>query len=191
MSKHRDIIPILCDTREQNPLCFAGLDCTVESATVPVFDYALKGDEQSWSVERKSVPDLISSITTKDGKRLELNKIAKAREVFADRPIVYVVEGDYIDLSDLHKCYCTRGGEHKPWRDCDKCESMGYIGYDYSRRRFEPGYVFRCVSIMQFEWKVQVLFTGSRLASACAIESLLRRRYNVLKIKGLIDEHME
>jgi hypothetical protein len=181
MPKH-DIIEILCDTREQTPLCFVGLDCTVSTATVPVFDYALKGDEHLWSIERKSIPDLVSSLTTKDGQRLERNKIAKAREVFEGRPVIYVIEGRYIDLSDIHNCCCTRNGNEKPWRNCDLCEGMGFVGYDYSRRKISPQFMYRQVAVWQYQLGAQMLFSGCRLNSSCAIENLLRRRYDELKL---------
>jgi hypothetical protein len=188
MAKHRDIIPILCDTREQTPLCFEGLDCTVETATVPVFDYALKGDEQNWSIERKSINDLISSLTTKDGQRLERNKIQKARQAFGKLPVIYVIEGRYIDLSDEHLCCCTRGGELKPWRDCDYCSGFGYIGHDYTRRKIKPQFTYHQIAVWQYELGAQMLFSGSRLNSSCAIESLLRRRYNYLKLLNINKE---
>ena len=52
---------ILIDSREQAPLLFANL--TTERATLPTGDYSVKGFERDFSVERKSVEDLVQSLT--------------------------------------------------------------------------------------------------------------------------------
>lgn len=56
---------ILCDTREQAPLDFSRWpDVQVEAGTLRAGDYSLKGLERQFGIERKSLPDLVSSITT-------------------------------------------------------------------------------------------------------------------------------
>lgn len=52
---------IVVDSREQNALPFAHFP--TERATLPTGDYTAKGIEQSFSVERKSIGDLIGSLT--------------------------------------------------------------------------------------------------------------------------------
>jgi len=52
---------IIIDTREQTPLLFANL--TTERATLATGDYSVKGFERAFSVERKSVEDLVQSVT--------------------------------------------------------------------------------------------------------------------------------
>ena len=52
---------ILVDSREQTPLLFANL--TTERATLATGDYSVKGFENDFCVERKSVGDLVQSAT--------------------------------------------------------------------------------------------------------------------------------
>ena len=52
---------VLVDSREQTPLLFANL--TTERATLATGDYSVKGFERAFSVERKSVEDLVQSLT--------------------------------------------------------------------------------------------------------------------------------
>ena len=52
---------IIIDTREQTPLPFANL--TTERATLATGDYSVKGFENDFCIERKSVADLVQSAT--------------------------------------------------------------------------------------------------------------------------------
>ena len=52
---------ILIDTREQMPLHFENLPS--EPATLPTGDYSIKGFEADFCVERKSIADLVQSVT--------------------------------------------------------------------------------------------------------------------------------
>ena len=52
---------LLVDTREQKPLAFSHLPA--ESATLYTGDYSVKGLEECFSVERKSLADLAGSLT--------------------------------------------------------------------------------------------------------------------------------
>jgi len=52
---------IVIDTREQNPLVFE--NCLTEPATLTTGDYSIKHLDTLFSVERKSVSDLTSSLT--------------------------------------------------------------------------------------------------------------------------------
>ncbi len=52
---------ILIDTREQTPLPFANL--TTERRTLATGDYSVLGFERDFSVERKTVGDLVQSLT--------------------------------------------------------------------------------------------------------------------------------
>ena len=57
-------ITIIEDTREQTPLDFSAFPfVTVERATLKSGDYSLKGYEQLFAIERKSLADLIGTIT--------------------------------------------------------------------------------------------------------------------------------
>ena len=59
---------VLVDTREKRPLVFSHLDavpCTLQTG-----DYSIKGYETDFAVERKSIPDLVRSLTH-DRERFE------------------------------------------------------------------------------------------------------------------------
>ena len=59
---------IIIDTREQTPLHF--VNCPNEGATLATGDYSLKGFENEFTIERKSLDDLASSVTH-DRQRFE------------------------------------------------------------------------------------------------------------------------
>lgn len=55
---------IVIDSRERHPLSFSRWpDVVVEVGGLHVGDYSLKGLETRFAVERKSVPDLVASVT--------------------------------------------------------------------------------------------------------------------------------
>jgi DNA excision repair protein ERCC-4 len=56
------MIRIICDTREQKPFHFSPA-VEVIRAALPVGDYSLAGLEEEIAIERKSLPDLLQSIT--------------------------------------------------------------------------------------------------------------------------------
>ena len=65
---------IIQDSREQCPLRFANLP--VEVAGLTTGDYSVKGLEHDFIVERKSIPDLIGSVTSgRDRFMRELQRI--------------------------------------------------------------------------------------------------------------------
>lgn len=57
----RHPMKIIIDTREQDPLFFSR--CEVERGTLQSGDYSIAGLTHRFAVERKSIPDLIQSIT--------------------------------------------------------------------------------------------------------------------------------
>ena len=56
-----DLPTIIIDTREQTPLAFQNLPCEV--GTLQTGDYSIKWFEDHFIVERKSVSDLVGSVT--------------------------------------------------------------------------------------------------------------------------------
>lgn len=52
---------ILIDTREQTPLVF--LNLPIERSTLATGDYSIRGLENDFTVERKSIADLVQSVT--------------------------------------------------------------------------------------------------------------------------------
>ena len=77
---------IVIDTREQRPLAFTSPTVV---ATLPTGDYAIQGAEDLFAVERKSIPDLVQSLTfERERFERELVRLAAMRRAFI------VVEGD-------------------------------------------------------------------------------------------------
>ena len=60
---------IIVDTREQDPLVFSRLQS--ERGTLTTGDYSIKGLETLFSIERKSVADLVSCCTGEQRQRFE------------------------------------------------------------------------------------------------------------------------
>jgi ERCC4-type nuclease len=99
---------ITIDTREQTPLPFPAelVDLTV--GTVPVFDYALTGDEVHFAVERKSASDFLSSLILKENYDRELAKVWKAKAA-GFGSVVYVIEADFAHFMDerVYRCFTS------------------------------------------------------------------------------------
>lgn len=79
---------IVTDTREQCPLDFSPYPCTVEVGTLPLGDYSVKDLEHLMAIERKSIPDLVASVT-RERERFE-RELSRSRghDLFA-----VVIEG--------------------------------------------------------------------------------------------------
>ena len=144
---------IRVDTREQHPLEFE--NCPTVRGTISTFDYSLEGDQDSFAVERKSLPDLISSISIQKNYIRELKKIHRARA--AGFPLLfYVVEANREDI------------EH----------------FDFSRfkhRRVGASFIFHQLSDLEYIHGVHVLFSGDALGAARDVHRLLKRRSEDLK----------
>ena len=62
----------------------------------------IDGDDEL-ALERKSLDDLVNSLTTKDGLRRELAKIAKAKDKFYEGAgIHYVIESSLRDVTEKY-----------------------------------------------------------------------------------------
>ncbi len=86
---------IICDSREQRPLSFlnCSADITVKAGALACGDYSIEHFENRIAIERKSMSDLIGSISTgRDRFFRELDR-ARGLESFA-----IVVEGAWQDL---------------------------------------------------------------------------------------------
>ncbi len=77
---------ILVDTREQAPLVFDGVPA--RRATLATGDYSLSGYADRFTVERKSLPDLVHSVL-QDRERFE-NELARAARWYDFRGLVIV-----------------------------------------------------------------------------------------------------
>lgn len=145
---------IRVDTREQNPLAFE--HCGAIRGTLPVFDYAIEGDHDAFAVERKSLADFIQSIAMQRNFSRELKKIRRARALHHMPRIFYVVEANREDI------------EH----------------FDYSvfsRGKVTPQFIYRQLSILEYEHDVHVVFSGDALGAARDVHRILKRRAEDLK----------
>lgn len=141
---------IRIDTREQAPLEFKeGVE--IARGTVPVFDYAIDGDEHHFAVERKSVQDFVSSVVLKENWERELRKIYKARANGIE-PIFYVIEGTFRDL-----------------------ETYNYKKY-FKSGRVHPGLIYKRWRTLAYAHRVHVVFAGSATGAASAVGLLLKSR---------------
>lgn len=86
---------IIVDTREQRPLDFASYPCSVEAGTLTVGDYSVKGLEHLVAIERKSVADLVASVT-RERERFE-RELSRSRglDLFA-----VVIEGSLDEVRE-------------------------------------------------------------------------------------------
>lgn len=83
---------IIVDSREQKPYSF---DCETKTGTLQTGDYSISGAENLVAIERKSVDDLIGSLTSgRDRFERELHR-GMALDYFA-----LVVESSLSDLSN-------------------------------------------------------------------------------------------
>ena len=145
---------IRIDTREQQPLAFEL--CGVIGGTISTFDYAIEGDHNDFAVERKSLPDLIQSLAMSRNFARELKKIRRARAIHHMARIFYVVEANREDI------------EH-------------YNFSVFKRGRVTPQFIYRQLSILEYERDVHVLFSGDALGAARDVHRLLKRRSEDLK----------
>jgi len=144
---------IRIDTREQIPLEFE--NCPTVRGTISTFDYSLEGDQDSFAVERKSLPDLVQSLAIQKNYIRELKKIRRARAAGFPR-LFYVVEAERSDIEYFDYSIFTRG-------------------------RVGASFIFHQLSELEYFYGVQFLFSGDALGAARDIHRLLKRRSEDLK----------
>ena len=131
---------IIIDTREQCPLDLSLYDCTTESGTLYVGDYAPAGLESLVAVERKSLPDLVASLTS--GRERFAHEMERSRGV----ALAIVIEGslsqvrrhEYRSKAKPHALlqsmlsWSIRYGVHFLW--CDDAAGAAYHAYHWMRQ---------------------------------------------------------
>ena len=88
---------IVIDTREQTPLVFPPTVPTIRG-TLRTGDYSVMGYEDSFTVERKSLPDLVSTIIhdrARFERELERMRSIAFRRVLVTSPYEAVARGEY------------------------------------------------------------------------------------------------
>ena len=102
---------ILIDTREQTPFVFPD-SMKTSAATLPTGDYTIKGLERYITVERKSLPDLMQSIS-RDRERFEkeLHRMQgyKKRAVIIEAEYRDIVTGQYKSKMSVVAAVATLG----------------------------------------------------------------------------------
>lgn len=84
---------IICDSREQEPFRFPGMDCTVASGTLDTADYSLSGFQDRIGIERKSLSDLLGCFTS--GRERFVRELERMRGF---ESCAIVVESDWRKL---------------------------------------------------------------------------------------------
>ena len=149
-----DFLTIRVAGNEQKPLDFNSLYVKAGRGPIKTFDYALEGDQDNFAVERKSLPDMISSIVLSDKWKHELAKIARAQSWLLS--VIYIVEASFDDVAK----------------------------YDYmifKSGNVTSQFAYRRIAELIFDRNVHVVFAGSREGAAYAICLLLKRRKENLK----------
>ena len=144
---------IRVDTREKTSLVFDGA-ATVRG-TIKTGDYSIEGDQDRFAVERKSLPDLIGSISIQKNWIRELKKIRRAHAAGMPR-VFYVVEANREDIEHFNYSIFTRG-------------------------RIGPAFIYHQLSELEYTYDVHVIFSGDAIGAARDIYRLLKRRSEDLK----------
>ena len=92
---------IIVDSREQCPFAFAGYDAVAVAGSLPTGDYSVAGLESHIAIERKSLADLVGSLTS--GRERFTRELERGRgmAVFA-----VAVECGWLDLAE--GCYRSK-----------------------------------------------------------------------------------
>lgn len=91
-------LDIISDYREKKPWDFSALPATHETASLETGDYTVKGFEDVFAIERKSLPDLLKSVSwDRDRFKAELDRAEAfaAFEVVIEASRSDIEEGNY------------------------------------------------------------------------------------------------
>lgn len=153
---------IVIDTREQQPLSFAGLPVEAQRGTLSAGDYALAlvdgTADRGFAIERKSLSDFAGTVSTGwERFQRELGRMEGAG--FPAR--VIVVEGSV----------------------------TGILDHDYNHPKVEPHFLLARVAELTLDG-VSVLFADNRAAAAGLVWKLLAHREKQLRMLAMTDAVM-
>ena len=97
MARPKEPVDIVVDTREQMPWAFSPR-VTVHRAPLRAGDYSLVGAEERFAIERKSVADLIHSLTTERDRFVRELQLLRGYEwsaVFVEGDLAAIARGDF------------------------------------------------------------------------------------------------
>lgn len=152
---------IVIDTREQRPWSFPA-NIELEIGTLRTGDYALKGDEENFAIERKSGDDFVSTVSVGWHRFCnELNRMDKAR--FAAK--VVIVETNFNTF-----CYRIRQG--------------AIIPPDHEHIRCTPQFLMKRIAQLTMRG-VSVIFAGNAdYGSAIALRIFYEREEQIRKMEN-------
>jgi len=148
---------ILIDNREQSPWHFPEHVATVYWGTINAGDYAIKGDEQNFAIERKSLDDFIGTISS--GWTRFQNELERMKQRQFPARII-IVEGDYESC-----CFRSNGDE--------------LIPPDHNHPKILPQFVQKRIAELTMI-QVHVLFAGDPVLAAALAYSILKERYKTI-----------
>lgn len=142
---------IVIDTREQRPWGFPP-HVSVSIGTLKSGDYALKGDEEHFAIERKSGADFLGTISTGWPR---FCRELKRMESFPAR--VIVVESDF-------EMFCYRTGQGQ------------IIPPDHEHYKVTPQFVMKRIAELTMK-RISVIFAGNaEYGSAIALRIFIERQ---------------
>lgn len=142
---------IVIDTREQRPWGFPP-HVFVSRGTLKSGDYALKGDEEHFAIERKSGADFLGTISTGWPR---FCRELKRMESFPAR--VIVVESDF-------ETFCYRTGQGQ------------IIPPDHEHYKVTPQFVMKRIAELTMK-RISVIFAGNaEYGSAIALRIFIERQ---------------
>jgi len=161
----REPLQLICDTREQNCWAWEPQDAVVTFAGLSAGDYAMARDVQAvrgrelcavrFSIERKSVEDFCSSVSTGwDRLQREMDRMA------AMPSRVIIVEGDFVSL-----CFSECDGK--------------IIPPQHSHPMLTPSFMARRIAELTMQ-SICVLFAGDAGMAAALALHIFRRRAELL-----------
>jgi len=148
---------VIIDTREQTPWGLAPFGCTVKVRKLNAGDYALEGDEDNFTIERKSLQDFLGTVST-GWDRLQ-RELGRTLGFTQSMPIV--VEGDFAEF-----CYRMERGQ--------------LLAPEHPHHRLGPAFCARRVAQLT-RMGCQVVFAGNADNAALIGYAMLHDRSQVIK----------
>ena len=91
------MLQIIIDTREQTPWHFPEGTAEVSRGCISAGDYAVKGDQFNFAIERKSLDDFVGTIST-GWDRFQ----AELARMIGFPAMVVIVEGSFFEINHFH-----------------------------------------------------------------------------------------
>ena len=151
-------LPIIRDTREQDGFLFAGFNATVTDGTLTSGDYSVRGFENRIAIERKSLDDLIGSISTgRERFERELCRLAglDVAMVVVEAPLIALRQHRYKSRMEPkaaeQSCWCFQQRHMIPFHFAgDKADAEAFT-FDtlrhYTRDRWKE------LTALERDWK--------------------------------------